>query len=45
VSREIYFDLLRKRVFHRAKQLRITPKLSPRVEAELKELYQKEAHS
>lgn len=42
MSREIYFDLLRKQVFERAKQIRVTPKLSPQVESELQELYRME---
>jgi len=42
VSREIWFDIKRKRVLERAKQIRVEPKLSPEVEAELNELYQVE---
>lgn len=45
MSREIHFDILRKQVLERAKEIRIEPKLSPEVEAELRELYEMEAHS
>jgi len=40
VSREIYFDIKRKRILKRAKEIRVEPKLSPEVEAALKELYE-----
>lgn len=40
MSRGLWLELERKRVLKRAKQIRVIPKLSPKVEALLKELYQ-----
>jgi len=45
VSRDIWQSIRRKRILERAREIRVEPKLSPQVEAELKELYQMEAHS
>lgn len=42
MSREIWLGIKRKRVLERAKTIRVEPKLSPQVEAELNELYQME---
>lgn len=42
MSREIYFDLKRKKVLERAKNIKVEPKLSVEVEIELKALYQME---
>jgi len=42
---DIWQGIRRKRILKRAKELRVTPKLSPEVESELRELYQMEAHS
>jgi len=40
VSREIWFDIKRKRVLKRAQEIRVTPKLSAEVKEGLRELYQ-----
>jgi len=40
MSREIYFDIKRKRVLERARQIHVEPKLSPEVQQSLKELYE-----
>ena len=42
VSRDIWFDIKRKRVLKRAETIKIVPKLSVEVEIELKALYQME---
>lgn len=40
MSREIWFDIKRKRILERAKRIRVEPKFSAEVQEGLRELYQ-----
>jgi len=40
MSRSLYLELQRKRILKRAREIRVTPKLSAEVQQSLKELYE-----